>query len=496
MQAASLKSGDIRSLQYMREIAIACVYVQLGLSFVYYFSSLLIPKSDSAAIICGILAIAASLTPVIYSYYKKNFQSVFSCITLFNLAPIWFLYLEAVIPGYDAFEHIKPAYRLEAFFWISLFMLFTNLFYIIFWKGVSRFSIKSFKFLHQFNFKSSWFVVLTIFSFVVPLIGFYFFYGSAENLWIFLTAGRGGGAQELQAETVGGMGAFMSPLTWILQLTPLFGSIAFILARSKTSFYPLLSLILGLLVIFIFFLGGSRGTMMFVAAPALFFLFYYNWQNGMKFWIPATLLLFFIIGVMELQVRFRGNLMEVISDPEKAAKANDMKSVTTFDPSESHRDNNTYLLCLLIKGYPDKYPYEGFFGLYATLANPIPRALWPNKPVMDGAKDLSDQPKWVLDGPLFMGTTSLTYSVVGDAYKSAGLLGIIFYGFIYGLFLLFFDGVAYYTSGRDAFAAGILGVGAFLAFWGFRSFFALVIFLYPIALLFVTLRIIQMLRKL
>jgi hypothetical protein len=315
-------------------------------------------------------------------------------------------------------------------------------------------------------------------------------------LWIFLTSGRGGAAGELQAQTVGGMGAFMNPLTWIMQLTPLLGAIAFILDRKKYTFAPLFALALGLIVIFIFFLGGSRGTMMFVAAPVLFFLFYYNWDKGIKFWIPAIMLLFFLIGAMEMQVRFRGNLLEVLANPAKVAKANDMKSVTTFDPSKSHRDNNTYLLCLLIKGYPDKYPYEGFKELIFALVNPIPRAIWKNKPVMDGAKDLAYQPQWVLDGPLFMGTTSLTYSVVGDAYKAGGLLGMILYGFIYAIFMLFFDGIVYYTRNRDAFAAGILGVGAFLAFWGFRSFFALVIFLYPIALLLVTVRIVQMLRKL
>jgi hypothetical protein len=253
--------------------------------------------------------------------------------------------------------------------------------------------------------------------------------------------------------------------------------------------------VLSLLVVFFFFLGGSRGTMMFVAAPLLFFFFYYNWHRGLKFWIPAILMLFMLIGVMEFQVRFRSNLLEVIANPEKAVRDSEVKSLTTFDPSKSHRDNNTYLLCLMIKGYPDKYAFDGLNGLMATLVNPIPRAIWPGKPILGGAKDMSQQMQFILDGPLHMGTTSLTYSVVGEAYLQYGLLALLIYAAIYSVFLLFFDGILLYTANKQPLAAGMLGVGVFLSFWGFRSFFALVSFMYPIVLLIITIKLARLVIK-
>jgi hypothetical protein len=94
-----------------------------------------------------------------------------------------------------------------------------------------------------------------------------------------------------------------------------------------------------------------------------------------------------------------------------------------------------------------------------------------------------------------MGTTSLTYSVVGDAYQANGIWGLLVYGAIFGLFTIFFDALTYYTREKQALAAGLLGVGVFLSFWGFRSLFALITFLYPIAFLLIAVSVIQTLRK-
>ncbi|MBC8053462.1 MAG: O-antigen ligase family protein [Sphingobacteriaceae bacterium] len=488
------KTGDVIGLLELKKMAKSCLLAQFGASFIYFFSSLFFPDSHSLAVTCGVLAILVSLTPVFYAVSNKRFILLFSCLTAINLSPIWFLYLEAVIPGYDAYVYSQPVYRMEAFFWVAVFMIFVNGFYLLFWKRGTNFSVKSFSFLRTIKFKPAFFARLTILAFAIPLIGFYLYYGSAEKLWIYLTAGRSERGIELIMESVGGMGALLNPLTWVLQLTPMFGAIAFVSYKKRYQLLPIVSIVLSVLVIFVFFLSGSRGTMMFVAAPVLFFLFYYNWQRGLKFWIPAAISLFMLIGVMELQVRFRGNLLDVIVNPEKAAKENDLKSITTFDPSKSHRDNNTYLLCLLVKGYPDKYAYEGFNDFFATLVNPIPRAIWPNKPLMNGAKDLFYQPQWVLDGPLFMGTTSLSFSVVGEGYLANGLWGLLIYGSVYGLFLIFFDGIIYYTREKQPLPAGMLGVGVFLAFWGFRSFFALTTFLYPIMLFILAMSVARKLK--
>jgi hypothetical protein len=93
-----------------------------------------------------------------------------------------------------------------------------------------------------------------------------------------------------------------------------------------------------------------------------------------------------------------------------------------------------------------------------------------------------------------MGTTSLSFSIVGDAYKTAGLPGLLIYAVVYALFLLYFDGILFYANKRNPLSIGILGMVLFLAFWGYRAFFALISFLYPVLLLLIFLRLIKLFR--
>lgn len=480
---------NITPLIWLKNLAVNCTYLN-AVGFVIFLGISLFPETTpELATICGIVAILISLFPIIYALQKKNIAILFSGISVLNIAPVWFLYLESVLPGYDAYTYIQPGYRVLALFWISTFQFLVNLIYVLCWDRGHIFSIRSFAFLQYVRLTPVFYIRMTFLVFIIPLIVFYIFYGSASVLWTAMTAGRLEGSSGLLIrEPVGSASSFMLPFTWIWQLTPVFGCIAFVSSSKQFKLPATVSLLLGLIVIFVFFLSGSRGTMIFVATPALFFFFYYNWHRGLKFWLPASFLLIILIGIMELQVRFRGNLLDVIANPEKAARLQGLKSITTFDPTQSQRDNNMYLFCLMVKSYPDKYRYEGFNDFFAVLVNPVPRSVWPNKPILTGAMDLNSQSSFVLSGPLTMGTTSLSFSIVGDAYKTAGLPGLLVYALVYGLFLLYFDGIIYYARKKDPLSVGILGMALFLAFWGYRAFFALISFLYPVILLLIFLR--------
>ncbi len=490
--------GERESLQHLKRLAAFCLRCNATGLLIFLIASLFFYKSNDIAVACSFLAILLSFAPVAYALYNKKFLLIFSCISAFNIAPVWFLHLEAMLPGYDAFEYNSPGERITATLWVSLFMLTVNLLYLVSWKSVTNNSINAFSFLRQLKPSLKLYAWLTFIAFSLPLIVFYYYYGSADELWKAISAGRSGGGSSgglLIQEYEGNQGSLLLPVAWFWQLTPLFGSVAFITARYKYGLVPLFSLSLGLIVVFLFFLSGSRGNMMAVAAPVLFFFFYYNWHKGVRFWVAAIAVLIGLIGIMELQVRFRGNLLDVLSNPEKAARIANMKSVTTFDPTQSERDNNMYLLCLLVKGYPKKYNYEGFNDFIATLVNPVPRAIWPKKPMLSGAQDLVYQADFIKDGPLEMGTNSLTYSVVGEAYRAKGYWGMLAYGIIYALFLVFFDGIIYYTFNKQAVAVGLLGLSVFLSFWGFRSFFALVSFAYPLLFLILLIYIGSLAKK-
>lgn len=485
--AAEAAAATQAALQQAAWVGVVC---QFWVGVLCLAGSILLAESGGMTVLCGVVASLSCFAPLVYAVVRKQWVVLFSCLTIFNLAPIWFLYLEVILPGHDAYLYSRPMYKMEAVFWAAAFQFFSNLFYMLLWHRITVPSIRIFSFLKAINFSARFYSITAILTFTVPLVAFWVYYGSGDILWLALTAGRaegGSGGGLLVQDPVGTISSYMLPLNWVWQLTPLLGTIAFVSSEHKGQPLPLVAFGAGLLVVFEFFLGGSRSIMMSVVAPVLFFYFYYNWDKGLRFWLTAGSLLFVLIGVMELQVRFRSNLLEVLADPDKAAHSRGLASATTFDPTQSHRDNNMYLFCLMVQGYPDRYPYEGFNNFFATLANPIPRAIWPGKPILNGANDLSHQAQFVLDGPLLMGTTSLTYSVVGEAYQAGGMWAMLVYGAVYGVFMLVFDGLVYYASQRQALSVGVLGVSVFLSFWGYRSFFGLVTFIYPLLLLLLVL---------
>ncbi len=483
------------SLPWLKDLAAKSAYLNIAAAALFLATFSIIDVTEDLAAICGFIAILISLFPLFYSFQKGRAPILFSGISVLNIAPVWFLYLESILPGYDAHDYIQPVYRVQGFFWIAIFQFLINILYVLFWNKVHSFSVRSFSFLQYIRPRTVFYTRMTLFFFFTPLIVFYFFYGSADLLWTAMTAGRLEGSSGLLIrDPIGSSSSFMLPFTWMWQLTPLFSCIAYVSILPRNRLLSIISLLPGLVVIFVFFLSGSRGSMIFVAAPVLFFFLYYNWHRGFKFWLVASFLLVIVIGVMELQVRFRGNLLEVIANPSRAARLQGLKSVTTFNPAESQRDNNMYLFCLMVKSYPDKYSYEGFNDFFAVLANPIPRSIWPDKPILNGAKDLESQSSFILSGPLTMGTTSLSFSIVGDAYKSAGLTGLLIYAIIYALFLLYFDGLVGYANKNNPLTVGIAGVVLFLAFWGYRAFFALVSFLYPVILLLLFLKLLKTFR--
>lgn len=480
-QPQQLSEGAV-TLGHLFRCARWNVLVQACCLVLFTVALLLRPDSSDVAVGCAALSILASCTPLLYALAVGRMRVLFSALAGFTLAPIWFLYLEAVLPGYDAYVHSPAHFRIEAMCWISAFVLCVNLLYLAGRRPFLPVATRALAYLGRVPPRARLFRYLTFFSFLLPLTIFLGYYGSFATLWHAISGGRtGGGAAGglLIQDSLGDYGNLMLPISWLWQVVPFFGTVAFLLEDRKRSWRALLPLAMGLAVIFAFFLSGSRGIMMYTAAPVFICFAYFNYARGVGFWALAVALLLATVGIMELQLRFRGNLLEVIADPAAAARRKGLSSATTIDLTESHRDNNTYIFCLVLQGYPEKYSFTGFNDYFATIVNPIPRAFWHDKPVLTGAKNLAYQPRFILDGPIYLGTTSLSYSVIGEAYQARGLLGIAVYGLTYALFLLFVDAMILYVERQPRVLVGILGLGVFLAFWGVRAFFAFISFVYP-----------------
>jgi oligosaccharide repeat unit polymerase len=88
-----------------------------------------------------------------------------------------------------------------------------------------------------------------------------------------------------------------------------------------------------------------------------------------------------------------------------------------------HVDDNFLRLSQVIELVPAEHPHVGFRQIWFTLVRPVPRVLWPGKPVDPG-----------FDLPAAVGRkgVSLSMSILGEWYLSFGWFGIVVGGWIHG----------------------------------------------------------------
>jgi hypothetical protein len=91
---------------------------------------------------------------------------------------------------------------------------------------------------------------------------------------------------------------------------------------------------------------------------------------------------------------------------------------------------------IVLQVYPDLVPYRMGAGHFEILIRPIPRALWPDKPL--GGYSLSS----AVGGYDFetLGTTGISPSLFGSFYEEGGVLAVILFAALYGVGLAKFSG--------------------------------------------------------
>lgn len=88
-----------------------------------------------------------------------------------------------------------------------------------------------------------------------------------------------------------------------------------------------------------------------------------------------------------------------------------------------HVDDNFLRLAQVIELVPSQHAYVGFSQIYFTLIRPIPRVLWPNKPINPGF-DLAEAVR--------MKGLSLSTTIMGEWYLSYGWIGVMLGGWFHG----------------------------------------------------------------
>lgn len=217
-----------------------------------------------------------------------------------------------------------------------------------------------------------------------------------------------------------------------------------------------------------YFFSGSRRLFAFFVLGVLLYL--YNairirkrWRWRVLFAVAPILLLL----AMQVQVEYRAAGFEEV----------DLATVETRLDS-LHRDNIFHWLLTATDVMPDKYEFTGDIPFVDLFLHPIPRFLWPGKPVNSGFPFIT----WEDVG------ASLTISVMGEFFVAQGLLGVIIAGLAYGFAARNWDQIIqtapdgsvriliYYMGGVLFFVVGIRSFQEIVAQWYSVGFLVLVVY--------------------
>lgn len=132
-------------------------------------------------------------------------------------------------------------------------------------------------------------------------------------------------------------------------------------------------------------------------------------------------------------------------------------------------DDNFLRFAQTLEIIPSQHPYVGFKWLLYVLARPIPRALWPSKPV---------DPGFSLPEILGMEGVSLSSTSIAEWYMAFGWPGVAIGGLIYGILARFWDQLLEYNLPLTSVA--VYGIGLMAMVVSIRGFFELILMSYPL----------------
>jgi hypothetical protein len=433
-------------------------------------------------------AVALSLLSIGIVLSRSIDKSVnaFSCYTVVILVPIWFLYLEAMFSNGDAW--LLPADKvIQTLSYCAFFLMVFSISYRFTPpRAVVRFHEKHFLRLMKPALLPAVGITISSITVLVILIRYDFDLAYAASIY---AKGRASGEGLIRRGGLGGIEVLLQPLDFMCSIVPTIAALSWVRfpqERKVGMFVKVLLVCFALLFMFMTFLSGTRSALApYIAGPAVVWLLFGRKALPKVPFIVVTVLLFaLLLGAWEFQKRKRVNLLEGVEG------IGDIIDQTSFNITETHRDNNLYIFTLYNMYMPKPFPFEGFHEFYVNVVNPIPRFLWPGKPksahmlmsesLAKGRGVARTAPGPVTMGPMDITTFSLSQTIVGDGYKMYHYFGMTLYAVIMGFMASNWDSIGLRRLFTTKLYFILHAAWLFCMLWGFRSGFALITALYPV----------------
>lgn len=434
---------------------------------------------DSKVLMQGYAVFLASLSTVITLLLaRRNSGFMLSCFTVVLLAPIWFLYLEAILPEGDCW--LLPADRVIATLSYGAFFLF--IFTLFYRFRPPAFAIgfheRHFQRVIQPNLLPILGIVFTLAVSVVVFARYDFNWEFVKQAYLGGRATGSGGL--IKRGGVGGWEVFLQPAGFMAPIIPTIAALSWVQFGKEPKAGLLLRMAItacGLFLIFVMFLGGSRGNMaVYLAGPAAIWWLFGRRLGKVTFITISFTVFLFLVGMWEYQKNRRSNLLGGVEG------ISDIVQQTSFNPAKTHRDNNLYLFTLNVMYMPDPYRFKGFGELYYLAVNPIPRAIWEGKPkgIQESRDTFTQATGPASEGPVRLGTASLSASIVSDGFTMYHVVGIFIYASLFGLVASTWDYIGQRRLSSTNLYFILNSAWIFWMLWGFRAAFAFVTGMYSV----------------
>lgn len=351
-----------------------------------------------------ILSLGILLSPTVSAF--KNPKSLLRADILLILSPIYWLLLDLIQGVYDM-EQISVDGITSAFVAISLFVIgiwisTTS----IPWrppKNLQKASthILSVPILFRLNL---FFFLFGIFRFAYPC------QFNVVQMIHYLGADRWSAPWARGA--LGGWNAFLDHMSYFGYLLPALTTLLWIRTK-RFSTYVFVSICLTIFMALFLAQGGGRRVVGVIFGAAIICWILEVKKISFIRLVILSLVVATLLLVMQYMLEFRNVGYKNIFEKNSQVVKNKHLRV----------DDNFLRLGQIIDIVPRGHPYVYEKPILYALIRPIPRALWPGKPVDSG-----------FDLPFILGKkgVSLTSSVIGEWYLSAGWVMVFFGGWLYG----------------------------------------------------------------
>ncbi len=261
---------------------------------------------------------------------------------------------------------------------------------------------------------------------------------------------------------LGGWNAFLDFMTYFGYALPTFTVMLALRRRTWNHWSVIVGLVLS--VIFLLFVaqGGGRRLPGVIVGAALF-----TWLGVHRDRLRPKHVLLTVSIVVSLLF-----IMEIMLDTRNRGFRD-----FSYETDEIHQvkvDDNFLRLAQIIQIIPKDHPHVGFDWLWYIVVRPVPRILWPGKPIDPG-----------FSLPEFLGYKGVSYSMssIGEWYMAFGWWGVAGGGLLFGILARWWTQL--FDQSETPTGIAVYGMGLMALFLGIRSMIEVILTTYPLLCLIV-----------